>query len=390
MTRPDYQFLLNGVPAGIARSFLNRTFRWQPGGENQSPLNIFTRYYGNSLPTICSSTTDALPEVSHLSPRPGGGCIFLLAANTLDFCRILTHLSADKTSSLGKDLETTFNWQADPTFKVGNLTWKNDQPRIMGILNITPDSFYDGGNFFNLDDYCLIAEKMIQSGADIIDIGGESSRPGAQAVEEDEEIKRILKVVKQIRHRFHIPLAIDTTKTAVASAALSAGADMINDVSGLASGPEMVRIIRQHNASYCLMHIQGTPDNMQHNPHYDYIIGEIYQFFLSRLKICQAGGLAKDRILLDPGIGFGKTVQNNLDILRLLPAFSNLGSLIMIGTSNKSFIGNILGRELNDRTAGTMATQALGWMKGATVFRVHSVTEAKDVVEMARCYTHEL
>lgn len=389
MIHPEYQFLLDSVPADIARSYLNRTFHWQTDDKNQNPVTIFARYYNQSPPTICSSVTEAFPKVCRLSYRSGGGRVFLLAADTHDFSRVLNLLSMDETSPLFQDLEAAFKNQPHPTFKVRNLTWTKDQPRIMGILNITPDSFYDGGKFFNLDDYGSIAEKMIQSGADIIDIGGESSRPGAQTITETEELTRILKAVNQIRQRFHIPLSIDTTKPTVANAALSAGADMINDVSGLASGPEMIRIIRQHNASYCLMHSQGTPENMQLRPHYDDIIGEIYQFFLSRLKICHKEGLAADRILLDPGIGFGKTVLDNMDVLRLLPAFSNLHSLIMIGTSNKSFIGAILHSELNDRMPGSLATQALGWIKGATIFRVHSIPETKDVVEMARCYTQD-
>ena len=389
MIHPEYQFLLNSVPAEIALSYLKRTFRWQPVESYQSPITIFIRYYKSPPPDICTSLIEAFPEFCLLGNRPVGGSLFLVAAHFTVFSRILNFLAAAE-SKLYLDIEALFNRDSDPSFKVRNLTWRKNQPRIMGILNITPDSFYDGGNFFHLEDYGTVAEKMIQAGVDIIDIGGESSRPGAQGITEEEELDRILKVVRQIRQRFHIPLSIDTTKPVVADTALAAGADMINDVSGLAAGSEMIRIIRKHNASYCLMHIQGKPDNMQQSPHYDDIIGEIYQFFQTNLNICYAEGLGKNRILLDPGIGFGKTVLNNMDILRLLPAFSHFDNLILIGTSNKSFIGKILQRDLNHRTSGTLATQALGWTKGATVFRVHSVQETKDVVDMARCYTHDL
>jgi dihydropteroate synthase len=390
MIHPEYQFLLNDIPADIALSYLKRTFRWQLDKSNQSPVTIFLHYFKHEPPEICTSLIHAFPGFCKLANRPAGGNAFLIAAHFTVFCRIFNFLATSEESQLFLDIETLFNRHSNPSFKVGNLTWGKDQPRIMGILNITPDSFYDGGNFFQRDDYGAVAEQMIQAGADIIDIGGESSRPGAEGVTEREELNRILKVVKQIRQRFHIPLSIDTTKPAVADAALAAGADMINDISGLAAGPEMIRIIRKHNASYCLMHIQGTPAVMQHRPHYDDIIGEIYQFFQSKLNICYAEGLRKNRILLDPGIGFGKTVLDNMDILRLLPAFSNFNNLIMIGTSNKSFIGKILQHDLNHRTPGTLATQALGWIKGATVFRVHSVQETKDTVEMAKYYTQNL
>ena len=390
MIDPEYQYLLNDVPVDIARSYLNRTFRWQLDEQHQGPVTIFTRFFRDPPPEICLSTAKAFPGFCKLASRRAGGSVFLLAAQFTVFSRILNFLAVAKELQLVQEIDASFNRQSDPCFKVGNQTWKKDQPRIMGILNITPDSFYDGGNFFQLDDYGTVAEKMIQAGVDIIDIGGESSRPGALGVTEEEELDRILKAVKQIRRRFRIPLSIDTIKPAVADASLAAGADMINDISGLAAGREMIRIIRRHNASYCLMHIQGTPDNMQRCPHYDDIIGEIYQFFQSKLKICHDEDLGKNRILLDPGIGFGKTVLNNMDILNLLPAFSNFDNLIQIGTSNKSFIGEILQRDLNQRTSGTLVTQALGWMKGATVFRVHTVQETKDAVEMARCYTQAL
>jgi len=391
MIHPEYQFLLNTVPADIARSYLSRTCSWQPDLQGQSPVTVYARYFNDPPPAIYLSTAASFPESCKISNcGQKGGAVFHLAADQLTLSRILTFLSSAGDQQLLCQIETALNRQNIPSFKVRDQIWKSDRPRIMGILNITPDSFFDGGTFLGLEDYAMVAEKMIQAGADIIDIGGESSRPGAETVPENEELARVIKAVRQIRNRFHIPLSVDTTKPAVADAVLAAGADMINDISGLASGQDMIRIVCKYKASYCLMHIQGTPADMQHNPHYRDIIGEIYLFFLSRLAICAKAGLEKDRILLDPGIGFGKTVLDNIDILRLLSAFSNLDSLILIGTSNKSFIGKILQRELNDRAPGTMATHALGWMQGATVFRVHAVRETKDVIEMARCYTQDL
>ncbi len=389
MTPADTSFLLNALPAEVARSYLHRTFGWRPGDNTVSPSTLFVRYYSTPPPEICASIVETFPDFCRIVHTSMGNDVFLISANPLDFTRILAFISTAGSQLLYKEMESLLDRKSSPCFKIRDQVWQNDRPRIMGILNITPDSFYDGGQFFKRDDYGVIARKMINAGADIIDIGGESSRPGAQAVDEKEELDRVLKVVEQIRKRFHVPLSIDTVKPIVADAALATGADMVNDISGLASGQDMLRIIQKHNASYCLMHIHGMPENMQDNPHYDDIIGEIHQFFRSRLNICAEAGLEKDRILLDPGIGFGKTVLNNVDILRLLCAFSNLDCLTLLGTSNKSFIGEILGRALDKRTPGTMSTQVLGWTQGASVFRVHDVEITKDTLKMAHCYTSD-
>lgn len=390
MTYPDSRFLLHAVPAEISRSYLKRTFGWQPTTGGDNPETLFVRYYRNPPPESCNVIVKAFPDVSHLIQSEDGRTIFLISAGPLLLSRILTTLASATDPVLLPEIEELLEGGISSSFKIRDQIWTGRQPRVMGIVNITPDSFFDGGDHFELDDYTSIARQMIEAGADVIDIGGESSRPGAQAVGENEEMARVIKAIKQIRQRFSIPLSIDTVKPSVADSALAAGADMVNDISGLATSHDMLQVVRRHNASYCLMHIQGTPENMQKAPRYTDIISEIYHFFCSRLAICTEAGLEKDRILLDPGIGFGKTVLNNIDILRLLPAFSSLGCLILLGTSNKSFIGKVLQRDIDDRTAGTMATQALGWVQGASIFRVHDVRRAKDTLEIARYQTREV
>jgi dihydropteroate synthase len=389
MTSSGSQLLINQVSADIARSYLQRTFGWRPDSNGHAPLTVFIQYFDKLPPTVYVSAVKTFPNHCQIIQTPNRQSVFLIAANLLSFSRITALFSAADEQRWLQDIELLLEGLPEPRFRIRDQTWCKDRPRIMSILNITPDSFYDGGHHYQCDDYGAIADRMIQAGADIIDIGGESSRPGALAVSEEEEMNRVLKAVSQIRQRFHIPISIDTVKPVVADAALSAGANMVNDISGLAAGFEMLQTVRKHDAGYCLMHIQGTPENMQQAPRYGDIIGEIHQFFQTKLRLCEEAGLEKDRILLDPGIGFGKTVLNNMDILRLLPAFSNLGCLLLLGTSNKSFIGKILKRDTEQRLHGTMASQALGWIQGASMFRVHSIEETRDTLEIARCHTAE-
>ena len=259
-------------------------------------------------------------------------------------------------------------------------------PKVMGVLNITPDSFYDGGKNLHKESYIQAASNMIQAGADIIDIGGESTRPGSQSVEVDEEIKRIISPLKEIRSRFDIPISIDTVKPEVAAAALELGADMINDVSGLAAGKKMLSVINQYKASYCLMHTQGQPRTMQKNPNYFDVLAELLEYFNIRITLCLKHNVPLNRILLDPGIGFGKLIDHNLDLLRFMAVFQKIGCLILQGSSNKAFIGKLLDQEVDNRLFGTITTQALGLINGGTVFRVHEVKENKDALKMAAGY----
>ncbi|MDW8104481.1 MAG: dihydropteroate synthase [Armatimonadota bacterium] len=247
---------------------------------------------------------------------------------------------------------------------------------IMGILNVTPDSFYDGGRYNQLDAAVQRALQMVEEGADIIDIGGESTRPGSQPVSEEEELRRVLPVIEAVRQRVDVPISVDTTKSRVAERALQAGACMVNDISGLGFDPHMAETVARYGALCCIMHIQGTPQTMQQNPHYDDVVRDISRYFEQRLALAERAGIPRDRIWLDPGIGFGKTVQHNLEILRRLREFTVFGLPLLIGTSRKSFIGKILGDlPPEERLEGTAATIAIAIANGASAVRVHDVRE---------------
>ncbi|MDH4164200.1 MAG: dihydropteroate synthase, partial [Nitrospirota bacterium] len=245
---------------------------------------------------------------------------------------------------------------------------------IMGILNVTPDSFSDGGRYSTVDRAVAHAADMKLSGADIIDVGGESTRPGAEPLSEDEELARIIPVIERISRDSAVPLSVDTYKSSVAHRALKAGASMVNDISGLRFSPDMAKIAGDHGAAVVVMHIKGTPRDMQRDPVYGDVIGEITEYLAESIEIALKGGVRRDRIMIDPGIGFGKTLEHNLTILQRLDEFRILGCPIVLGTSRKRFIGTVLDLpEPQDRAAGTAATVALGVAKGAQVLRVHDV-----------------
>lgn len=271
-------------------------------------------------------------------------------------------------------------------FRLAGKEYLPEEPQVMGILNLTPDSFYDGGKYNRLEAALDRAGTLIAEGADLLDLGGESTRPGSEPVSAQEEIARVLPVLKAIRERWSIPLSIDTTKPEVAKAALAAGAVLVNDVSGLAGDKEMVEVVNQAQAGYVLMHTQGPPKTMQLDPSYQNPVIEVYRFFQQRLDFCSALGLNRNRILLDPGIGFGKLLEHNLELLRMAAAFSRLGSLTLLGTSNKSFLAKALGLDLGERAAASLATQVLGWVSQASFFRVHQVKETKQALALARLY----
>ncbi|MGQ9882051.1 MAG: dihydropteroate synthase [Armatimonadota bacterium] len=254
---------------------------------------------------------------------------------------------------------------------------------VMGILNVTPDSFYDGGRYAEHGSAVGRALQMVEEGADIIDIGGESTRPGSQPVSEEEELRRVLPVIEAVRARVDVPISIDTTKSRVAEQALQAGACMVNDISGLGFDPRMAEVVAQAGVLCCLMHIQGTPQTMQKNPQYTDVVRDISAYFQERLALAERAGIPRQNIWLDPGIGFGKTVEHNLQILRRLREFTAFGLPILIGTSRKSFIGKVLGDlPPEDRLEGTAATVAVAIMNGANVVRVHDVQVMVRVARM--------
>jgi dihydropteroate synthase len=252
---------------------------------------------------------------------------------------------------------------------------------VMGILNVTPDSFSDGGSWSDPDRAVQHARRMVEEGASIVDVGGESTRPGALPVPADQEKERVLPVVERLA-RDGILVSIDTSKARVAEAAFRAGAKVLNDVTALRGDPGMARAAARAGAAVLLMHMKGTPRSMQRNPRYRDVVAEILRFFRENLRIALRAGIARDRILVDPGIGFGKRPEHNVEILRRLGEFRSLGCALAIGTSRKSFIGHVLGRPVNERLHGTAATVAAAILRGAHVVRVHDVREMVDVVRM--------
>ena len=252
----------------------------------------------------------------------------------------------------------------------------------MGILNITPDSFSDGGLFLKTDEAIRRAEALAEEGADLLDIGGESSRPGADPVPVEEEIRRVIPVIERLAKRITIPISVDTVKAEVARRALAAGARIVNDISALRFDPEMAPLVAREGVPVVLMHMKGTPKNMQAHPVYGDLILEIRDFFETRIQWAERLGISRDRIVLDPGIGFGKTTEHNLEILSRLNEFGTIGQPLLIGPSRKSFIGQVLGLPVEERGEGTAAAVAVGVLNGASMVRVHDVKAMGRVVRM--------
>ena len=256
------------------------------------------------------------------------------------------------------------------------------RPAVMGIVNVTPDSFSDGGRHLDPTAAVDTALRMEDDGAAIVDIGGESTRPYSDPVAADEEIARVLPVIERLRGRLAIPISIDTGKAAVAAAAIAAGAEIINDVTGLDGDPEMAAVARSHRVGVCVMHMRGTPQTMQDDPKYDDVVREIADYLLARREDCLAKGIPHERICLDPGIGFGKTHAHNLRLLRSVGRFVRLGSPLLIGHSRKGFIAHVLGDKQADRTAGTLGVSLAVARQGAHLLRVHDVRETVDGLKL--------
>lgn len=254
-------------------------------------------------------------------------------------------------------------------------------PSIMGILNVTPDSFSDGGRFDRLDAALRHAEAMRDAGADILDVGGESTRPGAAPVSEAEELDRVIPVIEAIRSRLGVPVSVDTSKPGVMRAAVAAGAVLINDVNALRAKGAL-ELAAASGVPVCLMHMRGEPRTMQGDPRYDDVVGEVRDFLLARAGDCVAAGIPRAHILLDPGFGFGKTLDHNLALLRGLPHLCDAGYPVLVGISRKSMLGAITGREVGQRLAASLAAALLALEGGARVLRVHDVAETRDVVKV--------
>ncbi len=267
------------------------------------------------------------------------------------------------------------------SYKFNNIELNFDKPLIMGILNVTPDSFSDGGKYFSKDLALDHALKMIDEGADIIDIGGESTRPGSDPVSLDEELERTIPVIKKLKSlRNDIVISIDTTKSKVAEQALNNGASIINDISGLTFDDKMIIVAKQFNAGVIIMHIKGNPKTMQQNPYYENVVKEVYDFLDSQSKKVFQNGVEK--IIIDPGIGFGKRVEDNFTLIKNLETFQSIGYPIMIGLSRKSFIGQTLELEINDRDIATVILEAISVIKSARIIRTHNVKYCHQMVKL--------
>ncbi|OGC77717.1 MAG: dihydropteroate synthase [candidate division Zixibacteria bacterium RBG_16_40_9] len=258
----------------------------------------------------------------------------------------------------------------------------SERTHIMGVLNVTPDSFSDGGKFFGLEKAVIQGLKMVEEGADIIDIGAESTRPSSRPVSLEEEEKRALPVLEALAKKITVPISIDTYKSQIARKALEAGAEMINDISGLKFDPEMIKVASGSNVPVIIMHIKGTPQNMQENPYYENVIREIKDYFEERINAATSSGMAEENIILDPGIGFGKRFEDNLTILKNLKEFKKLAKPLLVGLSRKSFIGKILDLPVDERSEGSLGALALSIIQGANIVRVHDVKESVRVARV--------
>lgn len=257
-----------------------------------------------------------------------------------------------------------------------------EQPfRVMGVVNVTPDSFSDGGRFLCAEDAIAHGRRLLAEGADLVDVGGESTRPGADPVPADEELARVVPVVEALARDGRV--SIDTMKVAVARAALQAGADYVNDVSAFHAEPELAGVVADAGVDCCLMHMRGEPRTMQDDPRYDDVVDDVRAHLEERMVFAIGEGVAEERIELDPGIGFGKTVEHNLQLLRRLDELVALGRPVVIGTSRKAFLGRLTGREAADRLPATIATNVLALERGARVFRVHDVAAVRDALVVA-------
>lgn len=256
---------------------------------------------------------------------------------------------------------------------------------LMGVLNVTPDSFSDGGLFFDPEKALARGRQMAAQGADLIDIGGESTRPGAKPLSEEEEIRRVVPLIQALRREIKVPISVDTRKSRVAEEALKAGAEMINDISALRFDSRMAEVVKEAKVPVVLMHMRGEPENMQLHTYYDDLLGEIFNFLKERIAFAEHRGIAPEKIIIDPGLGFGKSLEegHNLIILKNLPFFQKLEKPILVGPSRKGFLGRILNLPPQERDEGTMAAVAIAIIKGANIVRVHEVERMRRVVKVA-------
>jgi dihydropteroate synthase len=274
--------------------------------------------------------------------------------------------------------------QTAATWELSRRTLLLERPLVMGILNVTPDSFSDGNRFFGIEAAVARAQEMEREGADIIDIGGESTRPNAPVVSLEEELRRVVPVIEALRGRISVPISVDTYKAEVARACCAAGAEIVNDVSGLVFDAEMAQAVAEADAGLVVMHTRGTPERMQSDTRYQDLLGEVKAYLENSIAMAESAGIKRSRIAIDPGIGFAKSLQGNLELIRRLGEFLPMGFPVLVGASRKSFIGTVTGRGGGERLFGTAAVVAVSVVNGASIVRVHDVAAMRDVAVMAR------
>lgn len=273
-------------------------------------------------------------------------------------------------------------YQNPAPIEIGSHTFDFSRTYIIGILNVTPDSFSDGGRFLDTGAALAHALSLVSEGADVIDIGGESTRPGAEEVSLDDELARVIPVIEKLRAVSNTPISVDTYKSTVARAAVDKGADLINDISGLRFDPAMAETAASLNVPVVVMHMKGEPKSMQANPVYENLIEEIYTYFEEAIGIAEKAGIPRDKIIIDPGIGFGKTFPHNFSILRNLKRFSELGLPILVGASRKSFLGSFSDAEADERLEGSLAAAVIAASNGAHFVRVHDVVATRRALRL--------
>ena len=295
---------------------------------------------------------------------------------------LLLHLKSGNKSSNNMQTNIPISKQNIFLPRLGKELTVWEKPLLMGIINLTPDSFYPESRYEDTDLLSKTIEEMVSAGVDIIDIGGESTRPGSDRITLDEELQRIIPAVELIRKNFDIPISVDTYKSEVAKQSLACGADIINDISGLNSDAQMANIISETGAPVIIMHMQGNPENMQKNPYYVDAVKEICEYFNERIHFAESSGIKREQIILDPGIGFGKRLQDNLEIIKHFDEFNIFKLPVLVGASRKTMIGDVLNLPVDERLEGTLAIHAIVIEKGANILRVHDVVENRRFVDM--------
>jgi dihydropteroate synthase len=381
-SRNDLLAELGEEHGGSAEFFIEQTRRhvW--------PLKVIAR--GTSIPPQLSVAFTER-DISFWQPSAAEFYVFTDPYRLADLCRTSSFINEEE-ESLAAELRRFLDRHERDRFVIHTprqILELGHKTAVMGVLNCTPDSFSDGGRYFEKQAAIEHALRMVEAGADMIDVGGESTRPagtygeGARPVSEDEEIDRVVPVIEALARLTPAMLSIDTCKSTVAKAAIEAGADLVNDISGFQFDSQMPAVVAQRQVAVVVMHIKGTPRDMQQNPSYKNLMDELYQYFEERLEVAHHAGVSADQIILDPGLGFGKRLQDNYEILRRLEEFRGLGCPVLVGPSRKSFIGKVLDTPVDERVEGTAAAVALSIANGAHLVRVHDVKEIYRVAKIS-------